>query len=255
MVFTVAQSQLNVNYDPSRSNEGNDLDTLVWLMFEWYDEEVSALERGRATRPAVPHPVVFYGSSTLRLWTDLAKDLQNPRALNLAFGGSTLEACGYFFERIVPPERPEAILIYAGDNDLGDGHSPQQVLSSFRDLAAKIEHQLPGVPFTFVSIKPSVARFGIINRIRLANDMIRDEIALHASRGSLVHYISIFEVMMRGGRPRPELFLEDGLHMSPEGYRVWTGVFEKYRNTIFTPVSEPCNTETVLSGQSESRIP
>ncbi len=217
--------------------------TLVWLMFEWYEDEVRALERARATRAAMPHPVVFYGSSTLRLWSGLATDLRNPRALNLAFGGSTLEACCYFFERIVPPERPDSIVIYAGDNDLGDGHSAERVLSSFRELAAKIETQLPGVPFTFVSIKPSVARFGIINRIRLANDMIRDEIALHASRGSQAHFISIFEVMLREGRPRPELFLEDGLHMSLEGYRVWTEVFEKYRNTIFTPVSEPCNTE------------
>ena len=131
---------------------------LYSLSMEWYEAEVRVLERLRCTRPKITNPVVFYGSSSLRLWTSLAADLRNPRALNLGFGGSTLQACVYFFERLVPPEQPVSLVIYAGDNDLGDGRSPEDVLSSFRALAAKIEKQLPGIPFSFISIKPSPAR-------------------------------------------------------------------------------------------------
>ena len=50
------------------------------------------------------------------------------RRSNQAFGGSTLEACAWFFERLVVPCYPRALVCYAGDNDLGDGRTPDQVL-------------------------------------------------------------------------------------------------------------------------------
>ena len=80
-------------------------------------ESLSALVSGvsRETRPPV-----FYGSSSIRLWITLAEDF-DPRVLNLGFGGSTLEACDYFFSRLVMPVSPRSLLLYAGDNDLGDG--------------------------------------------------------------------------------------------------------------------------------------
>src|SRR5438876_763231 len=109
----------------------------------WYEEEVRALERQRSSRPRISRPVVFYGSSTFRLWTTLALDLAEPRALNLSFGGSTLEACAYFFDRLVPPEQPSSVVVYAGDNDLGDGQIPDRVLSSFQALAGRMEDALP----------------------------------------------------------------------------------------------------------------
>ena len=99
-------------------------------------------------------------------------DLALPNALNLGFGGSTLEACAYFFERLVVPASPASLVVYAGDNDLGDGQSPEKVLTSFRSLADRVQRRLSGIPFAFISIKPSPARFSIIDRIRRTNDLI-----------------------------------------------------------------------------------
>jgi hypothetical protein len=134
---------------------------------DWYESEVQELER---KRPKVAYPVVFYGSSSIRLWPRLDRFGQ---VVNLGFGGSTLEACVHFFERLVVPLEPRSLVIYAGDNDLGDGRSPKQLLNWFRELAAKIESQLSGVPFGFISIKLSPARIGIAEGIRQANGMIR----------------------------------------------------------------------------------
>jgi hypothetical protein len=48
--------------------------------------------------------------------------------LNQAFGGSTLEACDHFFARQVLPVRPRSLLVYAGDNDLGqNSRAPQDL--------------------------------------------------------------------------------------------------------------------------------
>jgi lysophospholipase L1-like esterase len=199
---------------------------------EWYEAEVRDLVARLAARP-VSDPAVVYGSSSIRLWTTLAADLANQRTVNAAFGGSTLEACAFFFERIVPPLKPASLLVYAGDNDLGDGRSPEHVLTSFRELAAKVEDQCGPIPFGFISIKPSPARNGLLDSIRRANELIRADIE------RLPHgfFVPLFDAMLLDGRPRPELFLEDGLHLSPAGYELWTRLLEPFRSRIFNAES------------------
>jgi lysophospholipase L1-like esterase len=200
-------------------------------MFDWYEADVRELEAARTRQELPKDPVVFYGSSTVRLWSALAEDLENRRAVNLGFGGSTLEACAYFFERLVPPVDPCSLVVYAGDNDLGDGRSPQDVLVFFRALADKVHRELNGVEFAFISVKPSPARFHIIDRIQTTNQLIQEEIA---TRGK-GYFIDVFDAMLGpDGKPQSKLFNEDGLHMSPAGYQLWTRLLSAYRPRIFT---------------------
>jgi lysophospholipase L1-like esterase len=180
------------------------------------------------------YPAAFYGSSSIRQWSTLAQDLGSPRVVNLGFGGSTLEACVCFFERLVPPVHPSSLIVYAGDNDLGDGRSPRQVASWFEQLIAKVDRDLKDVPFGFISIKPSPARVALLHQISEANDTIRLQIHRHPS----AFYVDVFAPMLgTDGRPRPELFLEDGLHLSRAGYQLWTRILRQYRNRIFTKES------------------
>jgi lysophospholipase L1-like esterase len=202
---------------------------------QWYEADVQALERDCARRimgnhRQGNHPPVFYGSSSVRLWDTLAEDV-DPSVVNLGFGGSTLEACDYFFERLVPPVHPRSLLLYAGDNDLGDGRSVEQIFGWFRSLADKVGGSLGDIPFGFVSIKPSPARYAIIDRIRRLNDMIRVDI--EARPGG--YCVDVYSHMLdRVGRPNADLFLEDGLHLNREGYRLWGQLLKPYRNQILT---------------------
>jgi lysophospholipase L1-like esterase len=198
---------------------------------EWYESEISELEAARIRRPPVRRPAVFYGSSSIRLWDTLARDLGDERALNLGFGGSTLEVCARLFQRLVPPVQPMSMVVYAGDNDLGDGRTPEDVRQSFRLLTGQVQDRLGAIPFGFISIKPSPARFGIIDSIRKANEYIQQEIA----GTTFAYWIDVFSAMLgpRGG-PRPELFTDDGLHMNRAGYRLWTKALERHRSRIFT---------------------
>ena len=197
---------------------------------EWYEAEVRDLER-RVAASEETCPIVFYGSSSIRMWTTLAEDIGTPHVLNLGFGGSTLEACAYFFERLVVPAQPCSIVVYAGDNDLGDGRSPEQVMDSFRALARKMKIYLPGISFGFISIKPSPARASISARIQKANESIANEISTLEN----AYFIDIYKSMLGAdGRPRADLYQSDGLHMSPGGYRLWTEAVSKYRSRIFT---------------------
>jgi lysophospholipase L1-like esterase len=198
---------------------------------QWYEAEVRSLELARAASVNGTRPPVFYGSSSIRLWDTLAQDF-DPRVVNLGFGGSTLEACDYFFARLMLPVNPRSLLLYAGDNDLGDGRSVEKVLGWFVSLADKVAASLGAIPFGFVSIKPSPARYPIIDRIRRLNDLVRREIE---SRRPSAYYVDVFSAMLdSSGKPRAGFFLEDGLHLSREGYRLWGRALEPYRHRIFT---------------------
>jgi lysophospholipase L1-like esterase len=197
---------------------------------EWYESEVQALERSSRSGANGCRPAVFYGSSSFRLWDTLAEDF-DPSVLNLGFGGSTLEACDYFFARLVPRVHPRSLLLYAGDNDLGDGRSVEAAFDSFRSLAQKVADALGAIPFGFVSIKPSPARFAIGDRIRRLNQLVRAEIESQPAG----YYVDVFSPMLgRSGKPRPELFLADGLHLNRKGYRLWGRVLAHYRHQILT---------------------
>jgi lysophospholipase L1-like esterase len=191
----------------------------------WYEEEVHQLEKRVRSSVEIANRTVFYGSSSIRMWKTLDHDFPEKQVLNIGFGGSTLAACGWFFERLVVPTQPRSIVFYAGDNDLGDGRHAEEVYLFFCALTTKMQQFMPEVPFTFVAIKPSPARWNIIDRIRLANQLIQQKI--EAMPG--YHFVDVFTPMLDGrGHPRWELFESDGLHLSHKGYALWQQVLLRH---------------------------
>lgn len=168
---------------------------------------------------------MFYGSSSINLWGTLSQDFPGQPVLNAGFGGSTLAACAYYFERLVVPAAPRAIVFYAGDNDLGDGQMPDAVLGSLHLLQQKVAAQLGDTPFAFISIKPSIQRFGIIDRINAVNNGAR---RLLAERPQSFYIDIATPSLQNDGTPRASLYADDGLHLSPEGYALWAQVIRCY---------------------------
>lgn len=200
----------------------------------WYEADVRPLEDKLKALPSSTDRVVFYGSSSVRLWATLAEDFADINTLNLGFGGSTLAACAWFFERLLIPAAPQAVVLYAGDNDLGDGRHPEEVYLFFCAFIEKMEKYLPGVPLTFLSIKVSPIRYGIADKIRQANELIKNEI----HKNTDYQYVDIATPLLgSNGQPRQELFEKDGLHLNFEGYRVWQQALQKAQifNNLLIP--------------------
>lgn len=192
---------------------------------EWYEPEVQELEKLNTTAPPPPGAVLFYGSSSLRLWTTLSEDMAPWPVVNRAFGGSTLAACVHFFDRLVVPCAPGSMVLYAGDNDLGDGRSPDEIVRSLRAMLARIDAALGPIPVAYISIKPSLVRWNLRDRIQRVNSAAR---ALMERRPS-GYYVDVYTSMLGpDGRPRAELFDADGLHLSAKGYQVWTHILRPY---------------------------
>jgi len=85
---------------------------------------------------------LFYGSSSIRLWESLYNDFATYKPVNLGFGGSTLAACVWFFDRLMMPLNPKRLVVYAGDNDLSDGRNPEEVFIFFEQLVVKARQRL-----------------------------------------------------------------------------------------------------------------
>lgn len=185
---------------------------------QWYQEEVQRLKQLAVAETEQPK-VVFYGSSTFTRWFSLGQDFPRVQAVNLGFGGSTLAACTWFFEQVVPRQHPAALLVYAGDNDLGDGRTPEEVVLFFEQLVAASRAQLGLLPFCFISIKPSPARLYLRDNIAYANACIEQRIA---ALGPPYYFLDLYPAMLDGyGHPQRALYEADGLHLSPAGYDLW----------------------------------
>ena len=183
-----------------------------------FEPEIRRFEESDRASPPAPGGVVFTGSSSIRLWPDLAADFPGVPALNRGFGGSTLPEVIHFAPRVVLPYRPRLVVLYAGDNDLATGRTPRQVLEDYRAFVRLVRRELPSARIAFIAIKPSPSRWALADAQREANRLVREEVA--RDPGQL--YVDVFTPMLgANGRPRPELFVGDSLHMTQAGYAVW----------------------------------
>jgi lysophospholipase L1-like esterase len=200
----------------------------------WRDELVEFADFD-ATTPPTPGGVVFVGSSSIRLW-DLPQwfpDLAGP-VLNRGFGGSHVSDSLEHVELLVLRHKPRAVVFYAGDNDLAAGKSPERVARDFNRFVAAVHGGLPSTAIVAISIKPSALRWGIAEKQREANRMIR----ARCEGDPALHYIDVWPAMLGdNGQPRAELLVEDGLHLSDRGYRVWTGLVRTVLDKAAPPSS------------------
>ena len=183
-----------------------------------WEPEIKKFEESDRQKPPPKSAVLFIGSSSIQLWKSLADDFPGIRVINRGFGGSEIADSTFFVDRIVIPYRPKMVVLYAGDNDLAIGRTPQQVFEDYKSFVERVHQKLPTAKIAFISIKPSPARASLLQSMKDANGMIK----AYATRARKLIYIDVFTPMLgKDGSPRPELFGPDRLHMNSEGYRLW----------------------------------
>lgn len=191
-----------------------------------WEKAMQAFERADAENPPPKGEIVFVGSSSIRFWnTD--ESFPELKVINRGFGGSQTADALEFADRIVIPHEPRIVALYAGDNDIAAGKTPDQVVADTKAFFEKIHNALPETRIIYVPIKPSIARWHLVEPMRESNAKVR-KITESDPR---LFYIDIDTPMLgKDGKPREELFVNDGLHMSPEGYAIWNRIIRPYLN-------------------------
>lgn len=183
-----------------------------------FDEAIAKFEEMDRLHPPPAEPIVFVGSSTIRLW-DLKACFPDLAALNRGFGGSTLPDVLHYQKRVVNRYGPSVVVLYAGDNDIAQGRTAEDVEGDFRRFLDCLREDAPKAHLVWLAIKPSRARWRLYGKMSEANRRVAAVVETDCRSRSL----DLGPRMLGGdGEPRPELFREDGLHLSEEGYRLWS---------------------------------
>jgi lysophospholipase L1-like esterase len=185
-----------------------------------YEAAIAAFEAEDKTAMPPRCATLFVGSSSIRLWTTLKEDFPDRTVINRGFGGSTVWEVDAYFSRVVTPYHPKEIVFYAGDNDLAAGRTPDDVYADFSAFMRLKDQQLGKTPVYFISIKPSKLRWNMQMQIAEVNARVRE---LAEGRDDLLLIDVMRPMLGPDGRPK-ELFVEDNLHMTPEGYAIWKTV-------------------------------
>ncbi|OZI21487.1 GDSL family lipase [Bordetella genomosp. 9] len=191
-------------------------------------ESLAAFAAADQAHPPTPGGVLFVGSSSIRLWNGLETEFQSlPVVVKRGFGGSRMLDCTRHLHQLVEPYKPRLVLVYAGDNDLAEGRTPEQVLQAFTAFVEGVRTSLPSTRIAYISIKPSPSRVSLMPQIRETNELIH----AYTLKTRNTDFIDIYTPMLdAAGQPRPELFREDLLHLNPQGYALWKRVITAHLN-------------------------
>lgn len=184
---------------------------------EWEKEIGAFLDIDQKQTPP-PHPIVFTGSSTIRLWTSLRQDFPKLNVINRGFGGSRLDDLVFFAPKIVSPYKPKMVVVYSGENDIEAKEPAENALSDFKAFIAFRDKSLPKTPIIYISMKPSILRWNLWPEMKRGNELIKAEVVRHKN----VRFIDIASKMLGpdGGKPAADIFVADGLHLNAKGYAI-----------------------------------
>ena len=185
-----------------------------------FEADIRAFEAWDRQNSVPRDAVLFVGSSSIRMW-QTAESFPGLAVINRGFGGSHTSDVNHFAPRIVLKYAPRAIVFYAGDNDVADGKQPEQVAGDFQKFVEIVHAKLPDTEIIYLPVKPSLARWPLWPRMQETNAIVKQFV----DRRERITYIDTATPMLGAdGRPRPEIFLEDGLHMNAEGYQIWSNL-------------------------------
>ena len=186
-----------------------------------WEKDIRAFETADKTNPPPQDAILFVGSSSIRLWTNLAQAFPGHKGFRRGFGGSELSDSAAFVHRIVTPYKPKLVLLYAGDNDIASGKSPERVLGDFKTFVGRIHAALPNTRIAYIAIKPCPARVKYLDRFKATNRLIQD----YTTSDNRLLFVDVFTPMLnKEGRPRADLCIKDGLHPNAQCYELWASI-------------------------------
>ncbi|WP_339794596.1 SGNH/GDSL hydrolase family protein [uncultured Imperialibacter sp.] len=169
---------------------------------------------------------LFTGSSSIKLWDDIAERFPKKNVVNRGFGGSSMSDLLYYTDELLFKYSPSKIFIYEGDNDIASGKTPDQILADAKTIVAQIREKLPkNVKVYFISAKPSVSRWKLKDNYVDFNTQLEAWTKTEAG----VKYVDVWTPMLQpNGEVMNDIFREDNLHMTSKGYDIWEKVLKKY---------------------------
>lgn len=190
-----------------------------------FENDIKAFEDLDKVSPPPRKAILFVGDSTFTRWKTIHEDLNEYRVINRGFGGSQMSDVLLYVDRIVLPYKPRLIVVQEGGNDIHSGKTPEQFLAEVKEFVEKVHSTLPDVPIVFGCITPNIARWNELEIRKRTNLLVQNYLAGQKN----VRYIDCFDAFLgNDGLPNHELFVADGLHSSPAGYKLRANILRPF---------------------------
>ena len=170
--------------------------------------------------------IVFTGSSSVRLWKNLQERFPDKQILNTGFGGSQSSDLEIYLNELILNYNPKQVFIYEGDNDISSKKRPRAIVGTIHDIIKELLRKKPELEIVLISPKPSISRWHLKRRYMRLNKRLNKL----ASEIKNVRFADVWSVMTIKRKLKAHLFIEDGLHMNPQGYELWYNVLKDYVN-------------------------
>jgi len=169
--------------------------------------------------------VVFTGSSSIRMWKDVADYFPDYNVINNGFGGSHFSDLLHFYNEMIVKPAPEILFIYEGDNDIASDKKPAKIMKEVKKIHKNIQQDLPETRVIFILPKPSIARVHLKNQYISFNKKLKK----YCLKQNNIEIADVWNPMLDNkGNVFKDIFLEDGLHMNKKGYDIWGKVIGEF---------------------------
>lgn len=192
--------------------------------------DIQAFKKQDSLNPPPQNAVLFVGSSSFTKWTDVQIYFPESKIINRGFGGSTLLDVIRYEKDIIFPYKPSQIVIYCGENDLANDSTvtSKTVAKRFKTLFHDIRKKFPHVTIIFISLKPSPSRWHLRKKMQDVNRRIDHFLVVRRPSPPPI-FIDVWSSMLgTDGKPMPDIFIQDNLHMNAKGYAIWQKIIAPY---------------------------
>ncbi len=190
-----------------------------------WQKDILAFAKKDAEKAPPENPIVFTGSSSIVKWKSLAEDFPGLPVMNRGFGGSEVFDSFNYAHLTVIKYKPRQVVMYAGGNDINAGKTPQRVFADFKAFVAKVHAALPECRICYISNAPNPKRWSLIDKMIEASRLVEE----YTKTDKRLQFINVYPHMLGAdGKPKPDIFVEDQLHMNPKGYVIWKAVVGPY---------------------------
>jgi lysophospholipase L1-like esterase len=190
-----------------------------------FEGEVRSLSTRLDSMGWNPGTTVFTGSSTIKMWRSLSEISSGEAVLNTGFGGSKAADLERYLFPLVLRYDPKRVFIYEGDNDLWADVPAQEILNSLKQIVTRIHLVDPGTEIILIGAKPSPSRWEKKENYQTFNQLLK----AYCDQEEQVTYLHTWNALTDSqGNPRPELYIQDQLHLNAKGYLVWNQLFAPF---------------------------
>ena len=192
---------------------------------EKWEETIQAFEALDRTETYPDDSILFVGSSSILLWSTIEEDMTPYPVIQRGFGGSKLSDVAWYAKRLIYPHQVRALVMFVGNDISGreNDKSPEEVGRLFRYILDVVREKYPVTPVFYIEITPTDSRWDSWPQIREANRVLKTV----CEEDPNTYFISTSGSFLGDdGKPNPDLFREDELHLNREGYLKWTEIIK-----------------------------